>query len=128
MAVVGGPAREITIKGRSFGVPHDAEVTIVLGGDNNTVEPNGDGVTARIVKEKSAWKISGATLVIDDSKNDHQFLQDVVDGFEFVDIAVAMSNGDIYYGQGTIVEESERSVKSATMDVTASGPGRMTKQ
>ena len=128
MAIIGGPVESATIKGRTFPVPHDADVTMLLGGDKNTVEPNGDGVTARITKEVSTFKISGLTLVIDDDRDDHQFLQDIMDGSEFVDVSVTMPNADVYYGQGIITEEPERSTKSATMDVTISGPGRLTKQ
>jgi hypothetical protein len=129
MAVIGGPVENVSIAGRTFGVPQDSEVMIVLGGDQNTVEPNGDGATARIIKEKVPFKISSLSVVIDDDRDDHQFIQDVVDGTDFVDIALSMpKSGDVFYGQGIIIDEIPRSVKKATMELTISGQGRLDKQ
>ena len=77
MAIIGGPVESASIAGRTFGVPADADVSMFLGGDSNTVESNGDGATGRILKEVKPFKISGLTLSIDDEKDDHQFLQDI---------------------------------------------------
>ncbi len=128
MAIVGGPIESASIKGRTFGVPQDADVKIMLGGDSNKFEMNGDGKTGRIVKEKKAHKVSGLQLSIDDDRDDHQFLQDIIDGYELVDWSVTKPNGDVYSGQGIITEDAEASVKNATMEVTIEGPGRAQKQ
>lgn len=128
MAIIGGPLESASIAGRNFGVPADADVTIFLGGDSNTVESNGDGATGRILKEIKPFKISGLTLSIDDANDDHQFLQDIIDGSEFVDVSVTMPNGDVYSGQGILTDDMERSVKTSTIEVTITGPGKLTKQ
>lgn len=128
MAVIGGPVESVSIAGRNFGVPADTDVTIILGGDKNSVEANGDGETGRILKEIVPFKISGLDLSIDDDKDDHQFLQDIVDGFDFVDVSLTMPNGDVYSGQGMITEDIERSIKKATAGVTIMGAGKLNKQ
>lgn len=128
MAAIGGPVESASIAGRTFGVPADADVSIFLGGDSNTVEANGDGATGRILKEVKPFKISGLTLSIDDEKDDHQFLQDIIDGSEFVDISITKPNGDVYSGQGIITGDLETSVKTATAEIEISGPGKLTKQ
>jgi hypothetical protein len=128
MAVVGGPVESASINGRTFGVPADADVKILIGGDSNKFEMNGDGKTGRIVKEKKAHKVSGLSLNIDDAKDDHQFLQDIIDGFELVDWSVTKPDGTVYSGQGIITEDAEASIKNATMEVTIEGPGRAQKQ
>ena len=128
MAIIGGPCESASIKGRTFGVPADADVKINIGGDSNTVESNGDGATGRILKEIKPFSISGLTLSVDDDKNDHQFLQDIIDGSEFVDVSVTKPNGDVYSGQGIITGDLESSVKTATAEVTIMGPGKLTKQ
>lgn len=128
MAIIGGPVESASIAGRTFGVPADADVSMFLGGDSNTVEANGDGATGRILKEVKPFKISGLTLSIDDEKDDHQFLQDIIDGSEFVDISITKPNGDVYSGQGIITGDLETSVKTATAEIEISGPGKLTKQ
>ena len=49
MSIVGASVEGISIGGRNFPVAADADVTIDLGGDSNTVEMNGDG-TGRLIK------------------------------------------------------------------------------
>jgi hypothetical protein len=128
MAVIGGPVESVSINGRTFGVPADSDVKIFLGGDSNTVEANGDGATARILKEIKPLKVSGLTVSIDDANDDHQFLQSIIDGFKFVDISITKPNGDVYSGQGMITGDLETSVKTATAELEISGPGKLTKQ
>jgi len=128
MAVIGGPIESVSINGRTFAVPQDVDASIVLGGDQNSVEPNGDGATARILKEIVPFKVSGLGVVIDDDAGDHQFLQDIIDGSDFVDVTLTMADGKVYYGKGIIVEEAGRSSKTSSMEISISGPGRMTKQ
>ena len=50
MAAVGGSIQEVALSGRVFGVAADAEAQRKLGGLENEVMPNGDGMTARLVK------------------------------------------------------------------------------
>jgi len=127
MGAVGGPIESVSINGRSFSVAEDADASVAYGGDNNEIGMNGDG-TGRPIKSKVPWKVSGLVLQINPDNNDHEFLQDIKDKNEFVDYEHTEVDGNVYYASGQIVEDTEKSTKNATGEITFSGPGRLTKQ
>lgn len=127
MSAVGGPIESVSINGRNFAVAEDADASVVYGGDQNELGMNGND-TARLIKSKMGWKVSGLALQIDPDNNDHEFIQDIIDGNEFVDYEHTEVDGNVYYGSGQIIEEVGKSTKNATAELTFSGPGRLTKQ
>lgn len=127
MAVVGGPIQEVSIRGRTFPVAADADVARQLGGFTNEVQANGDG-SARIVKTRVPWAISGIGLQIDDDRGDHEFLMEIANGKEFVPMTITFASQVTYMGKGMISEEIEFSSETATAEVTLSGPGELTQQ
>lgn len=124
---VGGPIESVSINGRNFSVAEDAELTVVYGGDQNEIMMNGDD-SARLGKSKIPWKVSGIKLQINPDNNDHEFIQDIINGTDFVDYEHTEVDGNVYYASGQIVEEVGKSTKDATAELTFSGPGRLTKQ
>lgn len=124
---VGGSIESVALSGRTFAVAADADSNRDLGGFTNEVQSNGDG-TARQIKTRKPWRIDGLSLSVDDTRGDHEFLQDLANRKSFFPVTVAYASGVIYQGTGQIVDELNLSSQSTTAPVTLSGPGKLTKQ
>lgn len=127
MAAVGGSIESVTLNGRRFAVAADAESQRKLGGWENEVRANGDG-GARMIKTRVPLMIDGLTLEVDDSRGDHEFLQSIADGNDFVPVAITYASGVTMQGTATITGEMQVSSQNATAAVTLSGPGVLTRQ
>lgn len=127
MAAIGGSLESLTIRGRNFAVAADAEANRKLGGFENEVMSNGDG-TARIIKTRVPLALDGVVVEVDDSRGDHEFLQDVANLNDFVTIALTYASGITYQGSATLVGEFQSSSQSATAPISLMGPGTLTKQ
>lgn len=129
MAAVGGPIREVTIRGRIFPVAGDGDAGRILGGRQNEVEPNGD-MSARIISQVSPWQYDGLALAIDDARGDLEFLQETADmgaDGQFVPCSVTEASNITYRGDGQIVGEIKRASGNATAPITLKGPGQLSK-
>lgn len=124
---IGGSVQEVSIKGRTFPVAADADVSRQLGGFSAEVQPNGDG-SARKILTRVPWIVGGLTIQINDDRDDQKFLQDIANSNDFVPITVTFASGVTYQGKGTVSEEVEFSSEASTADVTLSGPGELTQQ
>lgn len=127
MSAIGGPIESVTLAGRSFAVAADAESQRKLGGFENEVQTNGDG-TGRLVKSVVPWMVDGLTLEIDDSRGDHEFLQNLQDRNDYFPITVTYASGVVYQGTGQVTGEVQTSSQNATASVALSGPGKLTPQ
>lgn len=127
MPAIGGSVESVEIRGRTFAVAADADATRDIGGFTNEVMANGNG-TARLIKTRKPWKIDGLSLAIDDIRGDHEFLQEIADGHEFVDMSVTFANGLTYQGSGTVAGDLGTSSQSATGALSLSGEGTLTQQ
>ena len=129
MTAIGGPIQEVSIGGRLFPVAADADATRDLGGYTNTVSPNGDGKTARMLKEASPWSVEGLTLATDDAQADQEYLQAVANKMDWTNnITIKFVTGLVYQGKGTITDKIEFSSSKATASVKLGGPGQLTQQ
>lgn len=124
MATVGGSIQECSIAGRVFAVAADADVTVKLGGASNDVQANGNG-TARQIKTIEAWSISGLNVEIDNNRADHDFLQGIADGNEYVSITLTYADGNTRQGKGTITGGLEGSSQNATASLNLMGEGKL---
>jgi hypothetical protein len=127
MPQIGGSIESVTLGGRTFSVTADAESQRKLGGDENEVQPNGDG-TARIVKTKVSWSIDGLSLGTDDANGDQEFLQGLADANDFFPVVITYASGESYQGSGIVVGEMQTSSQNATTAVSLMGNGALTKQ
>jgi len=128
MSAIGGSIQEINLSGRTFAVAADAEAQRQLGGWENEVQANGDGYTARIIKTRKPLSISGLTVEIDDSRGDHEFLQELANLSDFFNIGITYASGVTYQGRAQIVDTMESSSQNATASVSLMGPGTLTRQ
>lgn len=124
---VAGPIESVSIAGRRFPVAADANGERKLGGFENAVESNGDG-TARIVKTRVPWIVSGLAVECNEDRDDQKFLQDKADTKEFFPCAVTYASGATYSGRGQIVEEIKFANDKSTAEISLSGPQKLTKQ
>lgn len=127
MPAIGGSVESVTLDGREFAVAADAEAQRKLGGFENEVQANGNG-TARLIKTRVPLSIDGLTVEVDDSRGDHEFLQDLSNRNDYFPIALSYASGITYQGTAQIVGETQSSSQNATAAVSLMGPGELTKQ
>ena len=124
---VGGSLEGVTLRGRYFTATADADSSRQLGGWSNEQQDNGDG-SARLIKTRKGWKITGLTLNINDNNGDQEYLQELMNLKDFFPITVHYANREIYSGVGQIVDDQETSSMNATGGVTLQGPGQIERQ
>ena len=127
MSQVGGSIESVTMDGRNFSVPADAEVQRKLGGFENEIQANGDG-TGRQVKTRTPWSLDGLAVSIDDDNGDQEFLQELSARNAFFPVAITLASGAVYQGSGQIVGEMQFSTQNATAAVNLMGAGSLTPQ
>lgn len=127
MAAIGGSIESVTLNGRIFPVAADAESQRKMGGFENEVQANGDG-GARLIKTRVPLMIDGLTIEIDDSRGDHEFLQNIANTQDFFYILITYASGISYQGLAQITGEMQVSSQNATASVSLSGPGQLTRQ
>ena len=125
--MAGGSVQGISIDGRNFAATADSDVGRMLGGFSNEVEANGDQ-TSRLIKTAMPWQLGSVVLNCDDSRGDHEFIQNISDGFDFVPITITTVNNDVYQGSGQIVGDLTNQSHSTTLTFDIKGTGKLTKQ
>lgn len=127
MTAIAGSIESISLKGREFAVPADAEAQRKLGGDENEVMANGNG-TSRIIKTKVIWSITGLSVETDDMRGDAEFLQGLADSKDFFPVNIKLASGAVYAGRGMLTGELTTSSQNATTAINLSGSGKLAKQ
>lgn len=127
MGAVGGSIESVSVDGRTFPVAADAEANVKLGGYEKEQQPNGDG-SARPVKTRVAWEISGVTVQVDHDRGDQEFLQGIENQDDNVNCVITYANGVSYQGIGSITGELAFNTQNATAELTLGGPNKLTQQ
>lgn len=127
MAAIGGSVESINVAGREFAVTADADTNRKLGGTENEIQMNGNG-TGRIIKTPVASGLTGMVVQCDDTRGDHEFLEEVKNGNDFVPTAVTYASGETYQGTAIITGELQFSSQSSTCAFDMQGAGTFTKQ
>lgn len=123
---VGGSIIEVTVAGRSFAVAADADTNRDLGGYSSEWQPNGNG-SGRDVKTAKGWMLTGVALSIDDTRGDHEFLQNTQNGSD-VPITVTYMSGVTYQGTGNIRGDLQVASQATTATVSFGGGGTLAPQ
>ena len=127
MTAIGGSIESVTLDGRNFPATADGAVERKLGGFENETQANGDG-TARLIKTRTPWSMDGLTLEIDDSRGDHEFIQELADRPDYFPVSVTYASGETYQGTGQISGEFQANSQNTSGAVSLMGPGKLTKQ
>ena len=124
MAAIGGSIHSITIDGREFAVAADADSNRKIGGYENEIQANGD-FTGRLIKTAVTFMLDGIEIEIDDARGDHQFLQELQDKLDFINISIEYASGAVWAGTGQIVQETQVSSQKTTASISLSGNGKL---
>lgn len=127
MVAIGGSIESVSLGGRSFSVPADADTGRKLGGKENEYASNGDG-TGRLIQTVTGWSIDGLLVQIDDTSDDEDFLQDLADEPDFFAVAITYASGAVRQGEGQIVGENPSASQAATKAISLMGQGKLTLQ
>jgi hypothetical protein len=127
MAAIGGSVESITIAGREFAVTADADTNRKLGGFENEIGMNGNG-TGRILKTPVASGLTGMVVQCDDTRGDHEYLEGIKNGNDFVPVAVTYASSETYQGTAIITGELQYSSQASTCAFDMQGAGTFTKQ
>lgn len=119
----GGPIESVTIDTRRFAVDGEVDAALALAGYMNEVKPNGDR-TVRLVKSVKVGRANSIPIVIDDSRDDEEFIQEIMDSLTLVDVEVTDVNGTVWSGRAQIVEDPETSKKEGTKEISLHGTFR----
>lgn len=120
MAAVGGPIRDITIAGRTFQVDGENEIEMFLGGWTNEIVSNGDG-SARLIKTPKTGQANKLPLVIDDSRGDEAFIQEVMNKHELVVVSFTDINENVYVGEMQLVGDAMTNKRTMVKEVDLQG-------
>lgn len=115
------PLVEIIINKRRFAVDGENAPTIALSGYTNEFKMNGDAKTGRSVKGVKAGRIAGVPVVIEEDRDDMEFLQEVMDSPEDAEGSTTDINDVVHDFIGQIVDDPEKDVKEGTMELAING-------
>jgi hypothetical protein len=115
-----GPLESTNIAGRRFAVDGEVDAAMALSGFTNEVKPNGDG-SFRLVKARKTGRANTVPIVMDDQRDDEEFIQGIMDSMEFVTISFTKVDGTVYKGSMQIVEDPETSTKEGTKELSFMG-------
>jgi hypothetical protein len=127
MTATGGSIDSVSLAGREFAVPTDAEATRHLGGKEAEVEANGNN-TVRVILTAVAWMIDGFAIEVDDDNGDQEYVQDIIDAGQLIPIYVTFASGITYQGTGMITGAIGFASKASTMGIACKGEGKLTPQ
>jgi len=119
--MAGGPCSNITINGRIFPLDGENNVSIQLSGFKNEVKPNGDGKSSRQVKTPVPGLLENVPVIIDPARQDLEFLRDVANSSNFVDVDITKVDGTVYSGNMQIIDDIKESAKESTCELKLSG-------
>lgn len=128
MAAISGSLTSVTLRGRTIPVAGDSDVNRKKGGWENSLQMNGDGVTARLHKTRTGWRLSNLAVAVDDSLGDHEYIQSLADGMDFFPIGLSYADGSVQEGTGQVTGEIEHSAANGTVTLTLEGPGKLERQ
>lgn len=120
MAAVGGPIKDVTIAGRTFQVDGENEIEMFLGGWTNEIVSNGDG-SARLIKTPKTGQANKLPLVIDDSRGDEAFIQEVMNKHELVVVSFTDINENVYVGEMQLVGDAMTNKRTMVKEVDLQG-------
>lgn len=115
-----GCVESIVINGRRFTCDAEDKCSVTLGGFDNEVKPNGDG-TNRLIKSRHAGKIEGLNVIVDNSKDDQEFLQESQDSLEFFDVSATEIDGTVLGGKMQLTESLPNDLKEGSVGITLEG-------
>lgn len=110
MPIISGPLSHCEIAGRRFEVDAGEDVELMLPGWTNESRPTGTG--GMVIKKVRKLGSVSLPVVLDRTKQDLEFLQDVADRLDSFPVVAAYPDGTTYQGVGQL----EGDLKYASQD------------
>lgn len=123
MSKAGGALESIVINGRRFTCDAEDEPKFKLPGFENEVLPNSDG-TMRQKKTRVVGTITDINIVTDDSRGDHQFIEETAANLDFVAVSATKIDGTLISGNMQMTDERTLDGKANTMAISLAGDWR----
>lgn len=123
----GGSIKNVTIKSRLFPVAADSDCSYWLGGYTNELQANGDR-TARVIKTATLWGAEGLVLSLNPARADLEFLQEVANSTEVVEMSLTLVDDTTYEGMGQITGDLKGSTQNSTVPISLGGGGELSQQ
>ena len=125
--MVSGSIREVSLAGRIFPVTADSDPGRQLGGFTNEIQANGDG-SVRVVQTRMPWSVSGLTLVINNGRQDQEYIQNLIDSGSLFVFSITYADSVTYSGSAQVVGEFDRASMAGTAEVGFMGSQKLTQQ
>ncbi len=115
-----GAFESIVIGGRRFATKADDSVETLLKGKTNETIMHGDG-SFHNKKEWHPGHITGLNIIVDDMKQDKQFLQNLQDGADLIAITATKVSGVVISGEVQIIDELACDESEGTIELNLEG-------
>lgn len=123
MSKSSGALESIVIGGRRFTCDSEDEPKLKLPGFENTVLPNSDG-SFRQKKKRVAGTWTDCNIVLDDSRGDQAYIEELAASLEFVDVSGTKVDGTLLSGLMQITDEKVLDGGANTMAISLAGDWR----
>ena len=120
-----GAMRSLTINGRGFKVAHDGSGNKAMGGRNNEIAMNGDG-SFRVIQTVMPGSFSDIQVETDDSRGDHEFLQELSNEGLPVPVVATYAANISYTGDLVVSGEIAKDENTGLISLSFQG-GELTK-
>lgn len=115
-----GAFESIVIGGRRFDTKAEDSVETLLKGKKNETIMHGDGS----MHYKKTWHpghITGLNIIVDDMKQDKQFLQNLQNGIDKIAITATKVSGVVISGEVQIIDELACKEDEGTIELNLEG-------
>lgn len=122
MIVRAGDIAQLMIEGREFDVKgEDANVSIDLGGFSNEAGISGNGAM-HVTQRRKVAGFSDCPVSVDDSRQDLEYLQGIVDAGELVPVTITLASAITYAGSLIPVGDVAKATGDGTLSLEMRGP------
>jgi hypothetical protein len=97
VAVRGGTPLGLTVNGKTFDIAADANPTVMTGGFENEAAITGNG-NLHVNRNRKLAGFEGLDISIDPSRGDFEYLQQLADNGEPVNVVLTLASGKSYGG------------------------------
>jgi len=118
--VKGGDIRSCKINNREFEVPTGTSKTLRTSGFNNEAKASGNGKMS-IMQTRILGGFSDLVVMVDDDRQDLEFLQEIADSGNPVQVSVTYASGATYAGSLSLVGEIGKNTADGTATISMSG-------
>jgi hypothetical protein len=124
MGASGGPYKTISIAGREFRCTGECKIDFKGGGFSTERRSNGDK-SSRTILTPELWMATGCVIEIDEDNEDWEFLMDVKNSGEDVDIVLTSCDDISHQGDGGFEGDVTKVKADAAAKFDLSGPGEL---